>query len=63
MNTALAAESEILRSVLPELEAEGYEVYPHPNPPIVPAFLGAHTPDAIALGPDKGAVASCVGIG
>ena len=43
----------MLRELIPELEAEGYEVYVHPNRPVTPAFLGNFQPDAVALRSDK----------
>jgi REase_AHJR-like len=46
-------EREILERVVPELEAEGYEVYLHPNRPLLPPFLAGYVPDAVALGPGK----------
>jgi hypothetical protein len=48
-----ASEAEALRGVIPELEAEGYDVFVRPNPPLVPAFLGGFQPDAIAIRSDK----------
>jgi uncharacterized protein YutE (UPF0331/DUF86 family) len=49
-------ELEMLQRLVPDLEAEGYEVYIHPNKPMVPAFLGNFEPDAIALREDKNLV-------
>jgi uncharacterized protein YutE (UPF0331/DUF86 family) len=43
------AEEEVLRGLVPELEAEGYEVFIEPRPPLAPAFLKGLRPDAIAL--------------
>jgi len=48
-----ASEAALLESVLPELEAEGFEVFAHPSPPILPAFMRDHSPDAIAVRKDK----------
>jgi len=48
-----ASEAMLLESVLPDLEAEGFEVFTHPPPPILPAFMRDHSPDAIALRSDK----------
>jgi uncharacterized protein YutE (UPF0331/DUF86 family) len=47
------SEAMLLESVLPDLEAEGFEVFAHPSPPILPAFMRDHSPDAIALRSDK----------
>jgi uncharacterized protein YutE (UPF0331/DUF86 family) len=46
-------ESEVLQRLLPELEAEGYEVYIQPARPLLPEFLRAFSPDAIALRSDR----------
>jgi uncharacterized protein YutE (UPF0331/DUF86 family) len=51
-----AIEAETLQRLVPELEAEGYEVFVHPNKPLVPAFLGNFPPDAIARRADKNLV-------
>jgi len=48
-----APEATLLDSVLPDLEAEGFEVFVNPSPPIVPPFMRDHSPDAIALRKDK----------
>src|SRR5260221_1908369 len=48
-----ASEATLLESVLPELEAEGFEVFANPSPPILPPFMRGHSPDAIALRKDK----------
>lgn len=46
-------EFEVLQRLVPELEAEGYDVYVHPNKPLIPKFLGHFSPDALALRPGK----------
>src|SRR5260221_14654211 len=51
--TAATPESEVLSGLVPELEAEGYEVFLHPGPPLAPSFLGSVRPDAIAIRGDK----------
>jgi len=51
---------EILREAVPGLEAEGYEVYLQPNPPIRPRFLSDFVPDAIALRSDGNLVIEMV---
>jgi uncharacterized protein YutE (UPF0331/DUF86 family) len=48
-----AIEATLLENVLPELEAEGFEVFTHPSPRILPAFMRECPPDAIALRKDK----------
>lgn len=52
----LATENEVLQRMLPELEAQGYEVFLHPKYPIVPGFLGNFTPDALARRSDSNIV-------
>ncbi|MGE0669051.1 MAG: hypothetical protein AB7O49_21065 [Sphingomonadales bacterium] len=52
----LATEHEVLERLLLELEADGYEVFLRPRPPIAPEFLDKFTPDAIALRADKSLV-------
>jgi hypothetical protein len=49
-----ATEIDVLQNLTPELEAEGYEVYLHPNRHLLPEFFGNFMPDAIARRPDKG---------
>lgn len=49
-------ETEILDRLVPELAAEGYEVYLHPNKALRPSFLGEFSPDAIAFRSDKNLV-------
>jgi uncharacterized protein YutE (UPF0331/DUF86 family) len=48
-----APELAVLENVVPELEAEGFDVYTRPSPPILPAFMREYSPDAIALRQDK----------
>jgi Holliday junction resolvase len=47
------AEAEVIRQLIPELEAEGYEVYLRPNRTLLPSFLGDYVPDVVALRQDK----------
>jgi hypothetical protein len=51
-----SAESQILERIVPELKAEGYEVFVQPNRLVLPAFFGDYIPDAIALRSDKNLV-------
>lgn len=46
-------ESQILDSIVPKLEAEGYSVYLRPSRQMLPPFMGDFLPDAIALGSPK----------
>jgi hypothetical protein len=48
-----AAETAVLESIVPQLEAEGFEVYAHPSAHLLPPFLQAYSPDAIARREDK----------
>src|SRR5262245_60224566 len=43
----------LLGSIVPELEAEGFEVYTNPSRRVLPPFLREHRLDAIALRKDK----------
>jgi REase_AHJR-like len=42
-----------LREMVPQLEAEGFDVYLQPSKLLVPSFLGDFRPDALALRKDK----------
>lgn len=53
-------EEELLRSIVPDLEAQGFEVYLHPGRGVVPPFLGSLRPDAIARGGEKNLVIEVV---
>jgi REase_AHJR-like len=48
-----ALESVFLENVLPELEAEGFDVFANPSRRLLPPFMRGHSPDAIALRKDK----------
>jgi len=50
------AEREMLERMVPDLQAEGYDVYVRPNRPLVPALLGDFTPDAVAYRADRNLV-------
>jgi hypothetical protein len=50
---SVMTERDVLSKMLPELKAEGYEVYLHPNRTLLPPFFQDYTPDAIALRKDK----------
>lgn len=53
MTTVDVGEREVIDLVLPRLQAEGYDVYVHPSPSILPPFMQSYRPDAIALKKDK----------
>ena len=44
---------DILENVLPRYRAEGFDVYVNPSPSILPPFMQAYRPDAVALKPDR----------
>ena len=46
-------EAAVIETVLPTLEAEGFEVFVQPSRTMLPAFLKAYRPDAIALKGDR----------
>jgi uncharacterized protein YutE (UPF0331/DUF86 family) len=48
-----ARESDILETVLAGYEADGFDVFLHPSPSVLPAFLKTARPDAIAVRPGK----------
>jgi REase_AHJR-like protein/endodeoxyribonuclease RusA len=52
-NMSDASEKEVLRGIIPALEAEGYEVFLDPRSPLAPDFLEGIRADAIAIRSDK----------
>lgn len=46
-------EEAALQTVVPGLEAEGFQVFVQPSRQILPAFMSKFRPDAIAIRPDK----------
>jgi hypothetical protein len=46
-------EADVLENIVPQLEAEGFEVYTHPPASLLPPFMQPYPPDAIALRDDK----------
>src|ERR1700674_3113658 len=53
MSASESTEFDILESILPRFKAEGFEVFVHPSPSILPPFMQAYRPDAIALSRDR----------
>jgi uncharacterized protein YutE (UPF0331/DUF86 family) len=47
------SERAVLENLVPELEAEGFDVYTHPSGAIIPPFMRGYSPDAIALRSDR----------
>src|SRR4030095_7455519 len=43
----------LLESLLPQYQAEGFEVFLKPSPSILPPFMHEYRPDAVALRPDR----------
>ena len=46
-------EFDAIQQLVPELQAEGYEVFLQPSQAQLPPFLKNYSPDAIALSRDK----------
>jgi uncharacterized protein YutE (UPF0331/DUF86 family) len=46
-------EAAVLESLRPNYEADGFEVFIHPSPSILPPFMQSYRPDAVALSPYK----------
>src|ERR1700676_3329870 len=53
MSVSESTATYILESLLPRFEAEGFDVFLHPSPSILPSFMKDHPPDAIAISPHK----------
>ena len=49
----ISLETQVLETIVPGLEADGYTVYMHPSRQLIPPFMGSYIPDAIALGRPK----------
>jgi REase_AHJR-like len=56
-----SSEAEVIESLLPSYQAEGFDVYVNPSPSILPPFMQAYRPDAIALKKDKKIAIEVVG--
>jgi uncharacterized protein YutE (UPF0331/DUF86 family) len=61
MNVSGSSEAEVIESLLPRYEAEGFDVYVNPSPSILPPFMQTYRPDAIALRKDKKIAIEVVG--
>lgn len=46
-------EAAVLESIVPQLEAEGFEVFAYPSASLLPPFMQSYSPDAIALRDDR----------
>ena len=47
------AETAVMERLIPELEADGFQVFTEPDRLLVPSFLGDYRPDLIALRSDR----------
>ena len=61
MNVLGSSEAEVIESLLPRYQAEGFDVYVNPSPSILPPFMQTYRPDAIALKKDKKIAIEVVG--
>jgi hypothetical protein len=61
MSISGSSEAEVIESLLPGYEAEGFDVYVNPSPSILPPFMRTYRPDAIALRKDKKIAIEVVG--
>jgi uncharacterized protein YutE (UPF0331/DUF86 family) len=61
MSILEGCEAEVIESLLPRYQAEGFDVYVNPSPSILPPFMQAYRPDAIALKKDKKIAIEVVG--
>jgi uncharacterized protein YutE (UPF0331/DUF86 family) len=53
MSELKTSDADILESLLPRYEAEGFDVFVHPSPSIRPPFMQDYRPDAVALRRDR----------
>ena len=58
--SSISSETDFMRNLVPQLEAEGYEIFLQPQPPVLPPFFGNLRPDAIARGKGKNIVIELV---
>src|SRR5260370_35157112 len=56
-----SSEAEVIESLLPRYPGEGLDVYVHPSTSILPPFMQAYRPDAIAVKKDKKIAIEVVG--
>lgn len=61
MTVSGSSEAEVIESLLPKYQAEGYDVYINPSPSILPPFMQTYRPDAIALKKDRKIAIEVVG--
>lgn len=53
MSAAEVPESALLESIVAHYKAQGFEVYVHPSPEILPGFVLPYRLDAVAIKPDE----------
>ncbi|HEY0331051.1 MAG TPA: hypothetical protein VGC77_18375 [Rhodopseudomonas sp.] len=56
-----SSEAEVIESLLPKYQAEGFDVYVNPSPAMLPPFMRAYRPNAIALKKGKKIAIEIVG--
>src|SRR5258708_28644392 len=61
MSILEGSEAEVIESLLPRYQAEGFDVYVNPSPSILPPFMQAYRPDAIAIKNEKKIAIEVVG--
>jgi uncharacterized protein YutE (UPF0331/DUF86 family) len=61
MSIVGSSEAEVIESLLPRYQAEGFDVYVNPSPSILPPFMQTYRPDAIAIKKDKKIAIEVVG--
>ncbi len=53
MSPPETSEADVLESLLPKYQAEGFDVFVNPSPSILPPFMQTYRPDAVALRSDR----------
>ena len=53
MSLPETSEADVLESLLPKYQAEGFDVFVNPSPSILPPFMQTYRPDAVALRSDR----------
>lgn len=61
MSVPGSSEAQVIESLLPRYEAEGFDVYINPSPSILPPFMQEYRPDAVALRKDRKIAIEVVG--
>ncbi len=61
MSVLGSSEAEVIESLIPKYQAEGFDVYVNPSPSILPPFMQAYRPDAVARKKDTKIAIEVVG--